>query len=89
VGRRAEPSTTLQRYQCMTMTWAIFAWFALQLPLAVLVGKCMKFGLGEPERQTSAMPRRSVQPRPAYGTSAFRRQSAARPSRARKRHQAG
>jgi hypothetical protein len=42
------------------MTWAIVAWFALQLPLAVLVGKCMKFGLAEPARQTSAMRRRSV-----------------------------
>ena len=52
---------------------------------AVLVGKCMKFGLAEPERQASAMPRRSV-PR---GTPALRRQSTVRPSRARKRHQAG
>jgi hypothetical protein len=44
----------------MTTTWTIVAWFALQLPLAVFVGKFMKFGLAEPERQSSAMPRRSL-----------------------------
>jgi hypothetical protein len=41
----------------MTMTWAIVARFALQLPLAVLVGRFMKFGLAQPVRQTSAMPK--------------------------------
>jgi hypothetical protein len=61
----------------MTTTWTIVAWFALQLPLAVLVGKCMKFGLAEPERQAFAMPRRSV-PR---GTPALRLVRAAKPNR--------
>jgi hypothetical protein len=65
------------------MTWAIVAWFALQLPLAVLVGKCMKFGLAEPASQTSAMRRRSV-PR---GTPALRRQSVPAAAGARRQGQ--
>jgi hypothetical protein len=55
----------------MTMTWAIVAWFALQLPLAVFVGRFMKFGLAQPVRQTSATPKRSVPRR----TPDFREQS--------------
>jgi hypothetical protein len=30
------------------VTTVIVIWFALQLPLATLIGKCIKLGMGEP-----------------------------------------
>jgi len=74
----ADLRASVQRYPCMTMTWTIVAWLTLQLPLAVFVGRFMKFGFAQPVQQTSATPKGSV-PR---GTSAFRRQSVRSPRRA-------
>ena len=34
----------------MTLMWTIIVWLALQLPLGVLIGQFIKFGMGEPER---------------------------------------
>ena len=42
-----------KRYVTMTVTWTIIlAWLALQLPLAVLIGKSIKFGtIGHKKRR--------------------------------------
>jgi hypothetical protein len=42
---RAEHRLSLKRYVTMTVMWTIIlAWLALQLSLAVLIGKSIKFG---------------------------------------------
>jgi hypothetical protein len=50
----------VKRYVTMTVMWTmILAWLALQLPLAVLIGKSIKFGtVGyKQERAPSSDPR--------------------------------
>jgi len=37
----------------------LLAWFPLSLPLAVLVGKCIKFGSGEPDARLAPKQRTS------------------------------
>src|SRR5215470_10682444 len=50
--------TTVRRYHCMTLTWTIIiAWLALQLPLVMLAGKCIKLGMGEPPVPARPVPR--------------------------------
>ena len=51
-GTSPEP----KRYVTMTVTWTIIlAWLALQLPLAVLIGKSIKFGtIGYKKRRAPA-----------------------------------
>lgn len=45
VTRRTEHRLSLKRYVTMTVMWTIIlAWLTLQLPLAVLIGKSIKFG---------------------------------------------
>ena len=40
-----EHRLNVKRYVTMTVMWTIIlTWLALQLPLAVLIGKCIKFG---------------------------------------------
>jgi len=40
---------------CMTLTWTILAsWLALQIPLAVLVGRFIRFGMSGHEKGASA-----------------------------------
>jgi hypothetical protein len=41
----------------------LLAWFPLSLPLAVLVGKCLKLGSGEPGARLSPRPRKFFQER--------------------------
>jgi hypothetical protein len=44
----AEQRLNVKRYVTMTVMWIIIlAWLALQLPLAVLIGKSIKFGTVE------------------------------------------
>jgi hypothetical protein len=38
----------IQALICMVLTLTI-AWLALQLPLGTLAGKCIRFGMGEPD----------------------------------------
>jgi hypothetical protein len=49
----------VKRYVTVTVMWTmILAWLALQLPLAVLIGKSIKFGtVGYKERAPSSDPR--------------------------------
>jgi hypothetical protein len=53
-------------------TWAIIltAWLALQLPLAMLIGKSIKFGMREPVQQRRRSPQKrsaSVRRRQSFG----------------------
>jgi len=50
-----EHPLSLKRYVTMTMMWTIIiAWLALQLPLAMLIGKSIKFGTVGPEKRAPA-----------------------------------
>jgi hypothetical protein len=48
--------TIAKRFGCMTLTWTtiLATWLALQIPLAVLVGRFIRLGMGELEKGASA-----------------------------------
>jgi hypothetical protein len=48
---RCGPLVALQGYSPMTVLWMIILiWLALQLPLAVLIGKSIRFGMSGPQK---------------------------------------